>query len=102
MEGRSTGIFDVVQAGGFGDLSGFRRADAELQPEAPGARCRRLARVLRAELRPAEHINHVDRLVDLADRGHAGDAEHLIAVGAHRDHPVALREQVAHDAVALP
>ena len=57
----------------------------------------------RGELGAAEDVDEVDRPVDLGERAHAGDAEHLVAAGrAHGDHAVALREQIAHDAVARP
>ena len=101
VQGGGTGVFDVVEARGFGDPPCLRRADAELKPEAARACRDRLARVLRAELGPAEDVDHVDGFVDLSDRRHAGDAEHLVAVGPHRDHAVALLQEVGHDAVAL-
>jgi hypothetical protein len=54
-----------------------------------------------AELGPAEDVDEVDRPVHVEQRRCARDAEHLVAVRPHRDAVVALREQVAHHAVAL-
>ena len=71
--------------------------------QCPGADFDSLLCVRRCRVGTPEHVDEVDRPVDLRQRANAGNAEHRVAVGRpHGDHVVALREQVAHHPVARP
>src|SRR5579884_4329208 len=85
-------VLDVVEAGSLGDRARCRRADAELQPERLRTDGDGLARVGGAVLGPAEHVDEVDRLPDVGQRGRAGDPEHLVTVGSDGDDVVAVGE----------
>src|SRR6266567_3919061 len=95
------GVLDVVHVGGFAERPRLRRVQAELKPEGLRARLDRFVRVLRRMLGATEDIHEVDRLLDLSERRHAGNSEHLVAVSRpDRDDSVALVEQILHHAMA--
>ena len=100
MHDRRALVFDVVEAGGSGDGASLGRNDAELEPERPGLRGHSLFGDSWTELRAAEDVHEVDRLVDLGQRGYARDAEHLAYERANGNHAVAGAEEVAHDSIA--
>src|SRR5919108_3841825 len=62
-------VLDVVETGVRRDLPRLPRDDPQLEPERLRAGGDGLARDVRAELRPAEDVDEVDRLVDLCERG---------------------------------
>ena len=90
-----------------GRLGGGRRrvvADAELHPQDLGADRDRVVDDRRRLARGAEHVDHVDGLGDVAQRGVDRLAEQGLAgdAGIDRDHPIAFVLQVLHDEVAGP
>ena len=96
-------IFDVVEAGFFGDPARLGRDNPELQPERSGPCFDRFPRVRRRLLRAAEDVDEIDRTVDLGERADARNAQHFVAARRpHRDHVVSLCQQVAHHPVARP
>ena len=96
-------VLDVVEAGLLADRAGLGRAQVELEPEGPCGRLDRLTGVSRGRRLVPEDVDEVDRLVDLRERGDARDAEHFLAVeGPDGDDPIAVVQEVAHDAVARP
>jgi hypothetical protein len=84
-------IFDVVQPDGGRDRARLGGADPELEPERARSCRDRVARDVRARLRAAEDVHEIDRLLDLGQRLHARNAEHLVAVPRrHGNHAVAV------------
>jgi len=75
---------------------------AELQPENPGADGDRVARDVGDELRPPEHVHHVDRIRDVPQARPAALAEDGRLGRVDRDHAVSATLQQACDLVAVP
>ena len=76
MHDRRALVLDVVDPGLLRSPSP-RRDDPELEPERTGAGLDRLASDVGAELRAAEDVDEVDRLLDLRERGDAALPEDL-------------------------
>ena len=94
-------VLDVVDAGRIRDPARLGRDDSELEPQAPRSRCNCLACDFGARLRAAEDVHEVDRLLDLRERVHTGDTQDFVAAPRPDGNaPVALLEEVTHDAVA--
>ena len=97
-------VHDDFDAGRLRFGRGGIVADAELHPHHLGADRDRVLDDRRRLARGAEHVDHIDRLGDVAqigvdvfpEQGLAGDA------GVDRDHPVAFVLQILHDEVTGP
>ena len=81
MDDRRALVLDVVEACLLADRAGVGRVQVELEPEGLRAGLDRLSRVPGRGLLGPEDVHEVDRLVDLGERGDAGDAEHLVRCG---------------------
>src|ERR671915_1473434 len=96
-------VFDVVESCFRGDLAGFGRDQAELEPQGARSYLDGLTGVRDECVFSPEHVDQVDRVVDVSEPRHTGHAEYLVVVERpDRNAAVALSEQVAHDAVARP
>jgi hypothetical protein len=100
MHDRGALVFDVVHPGLLCDRPRLGRNQPELEPEGLSADGGRLLGDPRAEFRSPKDVHEVDGFVDFAQGLGDGDAEDLGPVGPHRDHPVALLEEIPHHAVA--
>ena len=100
MDDRGALVLDVVEARALADRLRLGRTQSELEPERFRPCGDRLARVLRRGVLATKDVDEVDRLVDLCQRARAADAVHLFGGRVHWQHAEALRDQVAHHAVA--
>jgi rusticyanin len=83
-------VLDVQQPGAGGDRAGFRRLDAELQPERGGSRRDGLPRDVRRLPRWPEHVYKADLLGHLRQGPVGLLAEDLPAAQVDRDNPPAV------------
>jgi len=93
------GVLHVIHSRCLGDEPRLLRADAELQPERGRAHRCCLTGHVRAELRPAEHVDEIDRLLE------RGERRPEAVLGAKRidaQDAVADTLEVVRDAVTRP
>src|SRR4051812_24766391 len=76
------------------DLLGLFIADSCLQPHAPRAGGNRLPGHVRARRRPAKYVHHVDLHRDVPDGSITLSPQHFIVLGVHRDHVVAVVDEI--------
>src|SRR5207302_8436438 len=99
-----TAVHDDLDAGRLAQRGRLVVADAELHPHHRRADRDRVLDDARRVLGRAEHIDHVDGIRDVAQRGVDLLAEQFLAGYARvdRDDPVAFPLQVFHDEIAWP
>ncbi len=97
-------VHDHFDPGGLGDLRRLVVAHAELHPQDLRADRDRLGDHAWRLGRCAEHVDHVDRVGDVAERGVDGLAEQCLTRDGRidRDDAVAFALQVLHHEVARP
>jgi hypothetical protein len=96
----------TVDATRLGPRRGFRILDPDLHPDhlEPGKGRKRLVDDRPHMLRPAEDVDHVDRLGDLRQPPPHGLSEKRLARMSRvdRNHPEALEPEIARHVVARP